>query len=113
MEKKLITKTVFHLQSRKPILWKDLKQFQFEDNDYLRTGYVEPWENGPDNSGGDHYEAEVLREVMETDEEFAKRLERLKRDQKLAKERRYETYLKLKQEFEPNKIEENDNTGTN
>jgi hypothetical protein len=100
MEKKLITKTVFNLQSRKPILWKQVKDFKFEDDDYVRMGYVEPWENGPDNSGGDHYEVEVLREVMETDEEFNKRIRDEERDKKWAKERRYESYLKLKKEFE-------------
>lgn len=104
MEKKLVTKTVFNLQSRKPILWKHIKDFKFEDNDYLRTGYVEPWENGSDNSGGDHYEAEVLRDVLETDEEFKERVQETERDQKFAKERRYESYLKLKKEFEPNKL---------
>lgn len=112
MEKKLITKTVFNLQSLKPILWKHIKDFKFEDDDRIVVGYVEPWENGSSNSGGDHYEAEVHREVLETDEEFDKRIRETERNQKWAKERRYESYLKLKKEFEPNK-EENDNSGTN
>lgn len=113
MEKKLITKTVLHIQSRKPILWYELKHFKFEDNDEITAGYVEPWENGPDNSGGDHYEVEVTRQVLETDEEFQKRIEKENRDQKWAKDRRYENYLKLKQEFEPEINKENDNSGKN
>jgi hypothetical protein len=100
MEKKLVTKTVFHLQSMKPILWKHVKDFRFQDEDYVRIGYVEHWENGSDNSGGDHYEAEVCREVLETDKEFEQRVHEVERDQKWAKERRYESYLKLKKEFE-------------
>jgi hypothetical protein len=36
----------------------------------------------------------------ETDEEFEKRVETIERSQKLAKERRYETYLRLKKEFD-------------
>lgn len=104
MEKILLTKTVFNLQSLKPILWKHIKDFQFEDNDYLRIGYVEHWENGSSNSGGEHYEAEVLRKVIESDEEFEKRKKKFELDQKYVRERRYENYLKLKKEFEPNKI---------
>jgi hypothetical protein len=113
MEKKLVTKTVFNKQSRKPILWKHIKDFKFEDEDYITAGYVEHWENGSDNSGGDHYEVEVQREVLETDKEFEKRKQDYERDQKWAKERRYESYLKLKKEFEPEKLEENDDTRTN
>jgi len=104
MEKKLVTKTVFNHTSLKPILWKHVKDFKFEDNDRLEIGYVEPWENGSDNSGGDHYQAEVKREVMETDEEFRERVENFNLNQKWAKERRYENYLKLKKEFEPIKM---------
>ena len=101
MEKKKITKTVFNHQSGKPILWKHIKDFKFEDDDYLKAGYVEPWENGSDNSGGDHYEVEVLREVMETDKEFEERIRQVELDKKWLKERRYDTYLKFKKEFEP------------
>lgn len=101
MEKKKITKQVFDFFSTKPIKWKQIKDFEFEDDDILNVGYVEPWENGSDNSGGDHYEAEVLREVLETDAEFETRVKEAERDKNWAKERRYESYLKLKKEFEP------------
>jgi hypothetical protein len=100
MEKKKITKTVFNHESSKPILWKHIKDFKFEDDDFINAGYVDHWENGSDNSGGDHYEVEVRREVLETDEEFEKRVHKTELDKKWAKEQIYERYLKLKQEFE-------------
>lgn len=101
MEKKKISKRVFYICTNKePIYWKDVKDFQFEDNDHLEFGYVEPWENGSDNSGGDHYQAEVYRDVLETDEQFQKRIKDTERDKKWLKQRRYANYLKLKEEFE-------------
>jgi hypothetical protein len=38
--------------------------------------------------------------VEETDEQFEKRQKGIERDSKWAKERRYESYLKLKKEFD-------------
>lgn len=103
MEKKITTKTVFNLQSGKPILWKHIKHFKFEDDDFLDAGYVEPWTNGSDNSGGDHYEVEVLRDVLETDDEYNRRIKGEVKQAERLKESRFETYLKLKKEFEPEK----------
>lgn len=45
----------------------------------------------------------VIREREETDDEFSKRMEKTKKDNEFFKQRRYETYLKLKEEFEINK----------
>ena len=100
MEKKLVNKTVLNLYSREPITWKFIKDFKFEDNDIIRIGYVEPWENGSSNSGGDHYEVDIIRQRLETDEEFNNRVHDVERDKKWAKEQRYENYLKQKKEFE-------------
>lgn len=43
----------------------------------------------------------ILREREETDKEYEERKRREERDAKWSKERRYENYLKLKEEFEP------------
>ena len=99
--KQTISKSVWNETSVLPIRWKDIKHFQFEDDDEIRVGYVEPWENGSDNSGGDHYEIDVVRERLETDLEYKMRLEREQRDAEYLKKRRYQNYLKLKGEFEP------------
>lgn len=100
MNKKIISKTVLSLQSVKRILWKDIKDFKFEEDDYLVAGYVDPWENGSSNSGGGNYSVEVLRDVLETDEEFEKRIHKEEINRKDLKERRYQNYLMLKKEFE-------------
>jgi hypothetical protein len=44
--------------------------------------------------------AEVIRMVEETDEQFERRIKDIERDKEWAKKRRYESYLKLKEEFE-------------
>jgi hypothetical protein len=101
LEKKKINKRVFYkFNNMKPITWKDVKDFKFEDDDILKFGYVESWENGSDNSDGDHYEAEVYRMVLETDEEFEKRVKEFEYFKEESRKRRYENYLKLKEEFE-------------
>ena len=42
----------------------------------------------------------VIREREETDEEYEKRKQTLEKMKEMSKERRYEQYLKLKEEFE-------------
>lgn len=113
MEKKLVEKSVLNQVYHRPITWKQIKDFKFEDEDIIEIGYVEPWENGPDNSGGGHYEINIIRKRLETDEEFEKRKKSIEKHQKEAMKYRYETYLKLKQEFEPENNKENDNSGKN
>lgn len=75
------------------IKWSDIKHLKLEDDDLIRSGWEED-----DNGGG--YFGEITRMVEETDEQFRKRQADIERDAKWAKERRLETYLKLKKEFE-------------
>lgn len=103
MEKKKISYIVKQEVSSKPILWKHIKDFQFDDNDIIEIGYVEPWENGPDNSGGGHYRFIVTRERLETDKEYNERLKSDEIWKEQNRKRRYESYLKLKEEFENEK----------
>jgi hypothetical protein len=42
----------------------------------------------------------VEREMEETDDEYERRMKRIKLDEELQKKRNYETYLKLKKQFE-------------
>lgn len=44
---------------------------------------------------------EVIREREETDEEYQKRISKFEKEKEEMKERRYKTFLKLKEEFEP------------
>lgn len=82
-----------------PITWKQLKHFEFQDEDLVNVSYNEGYYS-ENNSYDPYYSAVVIRTRMETDEEMEKRIKDSERDAKWAKERRYESYLKLKKEFE-------------
>lgn len=96
-----VEKEIFREQSQNPFTWKDLKDIKFEDDDRLEIGYDEGYYS-ENNSWDPHHYAIVTRMIEETDEQFSKRQANIKRDKKWAKERRYQNYLKLKEEFENN-----------
>lgn len=98
-EKKLVDKTIFQKTGTKPFQWKDIKNVDLQDDDYIISQYIEPYYS-ENNSWDGHYSIEIHRDVLETDEEYFKRIKRLEEDKKMLKQRRYETYLKLKKEFE-------------
>jgi len=98
MEKIKVKKTVFNERKDDPFTWKDIKYFKFEDDDVIRLEYVESYYS-ENNSYDEHYMAEVIRMVEETDEQFERRVKVNERDKEWAKKRRYESYLKLKEEF--------------
>jgi len=92
-------KEVFRVESDNPITWKEIKTFQFEDDDIVSIGCEEPYYS-ENNSWDGFYYCTVERMVEETDEEYENRLERKKSTDSLLKKNRYEQYLKLKKEFE-------------
>lgn len=98
-EKIYLDKRIHLLTKDQPITWGDIKHFQFEDNDHIECGYVEGYYS-ENNSWNPHYTCVIIRKVWETDEQFEKRQRQIELEKKWAKERRYETYLKLKQEFD-------------
>ena len=101
MENKKIKldKNIFRLAKDSSFRWKDIKNIPFEDEDIIRIEYVEAYYS-ENNSWDDHFVAEVIREVEETDEQFQKRMRDIERDKKWAEDTRYRNYLKLKAEFE-------------
>ena len=68
-----------------------------EDEDLLLIGTMDPEEG---EQYGDHL-VELIRSRPETDKEYEKRLASEERQKVWSKQRRYETYLALKKEFEP------------
>lgn len=52
------------------------------------------------NSWDAHTILEIYRMVEETDAQYEERIQKEQREKEYLKKRRYETYLKLKQEFE-------------
>lgn len=91
-------KQIFLMQKESPWTWADIKHLELEDDDIITLSWVEPYVS-ENNSWDGHYHAEVTRMVEETDEQFAKRQAEIERDNQWAKERRYQSYLKLKEEF--------------
>jgi len=90
MEKKIIQKTIFWMTKEKVITWKDIKHIEFQDNDEIGI---------QENDDGSFY-ACVLRHELETDEEFEERKKILAKMREISRERRYQKYLSLKEEFE-------------
>lgn len=99
MSKQYKNKVLLDKHLNKPIKWKHLKDFKFEDEDEIRAGYIEPFYS-ESNSWDGYYSLEITRQVLETDKEYEKRIEENKKDQERYKKQRYENYLKLKKEFE-------------
>lgn len=99
MSKIKIRKYIKDIQIDNPITWKDIKDFQFEDDDIISIGYEEGYYS-ENNSWDGFYYCRVERMVEETDEEYEDRMERKRSSDSLLKKNRYEQYLKLKKEFE-------------
>jgi hypothetical protein len=96
MERKIITKPIDHRYvGKKQPRWKDLKHSEYQDDDLIYVGYEE---DGYGNVG--EWIISIERERLETDEEYNERMERHERFLEDSKKRRYENYLKLKEEFE-------------
>ena len=99
MEKKLIKKDVLNIQQYESIKWEQVKDFKFEDGDIIQSGYQEETYRS-DGGDSEHYYFHVTRMVLETDQEFEDRKKMSELDKVWAKERRMESYLRLKKEFE-------------
>jgi hypothetical protein len=88
---------IYWHQLNTQLKWGDIKHLQLEDNDLIYSA----WEENEDNNG--NWEAVITRMVEETDEQFQKRMKDVELKNKWAKEQRYSSYLKLKDEFENDK----------
>jgi|LakMenEpi03Aug12_release.lakeMendotaPanAssembly.Ray.scaffolds.fasta_scaffold240980_5 hypothetical protein len=99
MEKKKIKKEIFWKQSNECFKWKDIKDIKFEDDDEIISTYVEPYYSENESHDG-YFMVQISRMVEETDKEYEKRIERTNKHSEELRQRRYESYLKLKKEFE-------------
>jgi hypothetical protein len=101
MQKEKFEKEVFHkTRNHEPYTWKDIKAFQFEDDDIIEIGYDEGFYT-ENNSVDPHFFVTISRMVEETDEEFSERMKDIDLENKWAEEQQYKTFLKLKEKFEP------------
>jgi hypothetical protein len=83
----------FRYMSTQP-RWKDLKHSEYQDDDLIHIGYDDD----------DGWFILIERERLENDEEYNNRMEDNWRYLEYSKKRRYENYLKLKEEFENENI---------
>lgn len=98
-DKKLVERRIFYkINYKEPFTWKDIKHLELQDDDEISGGYQESY-NGTDCSNDAHYYINVTRKELETDQEHQIRLHNSERDAKWAKERRLESYKKLREEF--------------
>lgn len=100
MEKIKIKVDIFHkIDYDKPFTFAQIKDI-IQDDDVIHAGYDEGFYS-ENNSIDGHYFMTVTRERLENDAEFEKRKVKAQELKKELRERRYETYLKFKKEFEP------------
>lgn len=97
-----VEKHIFSETQSKPFRWKDIKHLELEDDDQIMLSWEEPYQS-ENNSYDGHFVGEIIRMVEETDEQYQKRMDRVEMEAKWAKQRRYQSYLKLKEEFESDK----------
>jgi len=71
-----------------------------QDDDIIEIHRVEPF-NSEKNSYDSYTELMIIRERDETDEEQQKRISDIKKFKEELRKSRYEQYIKLKSEFEP------------
>lgn len=90
-------KQIYFHQKNAQLRWGDIKHLKLEDDDLI----ISKWDVSYDEeSYNSHWYCEITRMVEETDEQFEKRQHSIQLEAKWAKERRYESYLRLKKEFE-------------
>jgi hypothetical protein len=84
-------KQIYWHSIQRLIKWSDIKHLTLEDDDTIRS-YWDDEDMG--------FYGEIIRMVEETDEQYQKRLSNIEQDKERMKKSRYESYLKLKKEFE-------------
>jgi hypothetical protein len=94
-----VEKQIFKHNINRPITWSDIKHLELEDDDIIYSYWVEPYYSDNESYDG-HWDGSIIRMVEETDEQFSKRQADIEMDKKWAKERRYQSYLRLKEEFD-------------
>ena len=90
---------IFRKESNKPITWKDIKHIEFQDDDKINIGFDEGFYS-ENNSWDPHYYVTITRNVLETDEQYQKRQEQIKLDEKWSRARQFKSYKSLKIKFE-------------
>lgn len=98
-EKVEVNRTIFNkVDYKKPLTWWDIKGIPLHDNDEISAGWNEGYCESDCSMDG-HYYLRIMRKELETDKEYQERQKWIEQDNKWAKERRLESYKKLREEF--------------
>jgi hypothetical protein len=102
MKREIIRETVYHksILGNVDVKIKDLHLELTLPDDIIWLHYQEPYDDGDSSNDNSFTIIDIVRERLENDEEYQKRMENEQKLLELRKKARYETYLKLKKEFE-------------
>jgi hypothetical protein len=87
---------IYWHQKNKPLKWGDIKHLQLEDDDLIISG----WEDDSEAEYNGYWHGSITRMVEETEDQFKKRQKEIEQERERMKKMRYESYLRLKKEFE-------------
>lgn len=98
----MIDENIIEIHNQEDVLikWKDIKHIEFQDEDEFYMCREEGFYS-ENNSWDPYMYGRIIRQRPETDEEYEERMESLKFESEQRKKSRYESYLRLKEEFEP------------
>jgi len=101
MEKKIIQDEIYlkHFEFDYYVRFKDIPKY-IQENDIIIIQNEEAHYSENDSYDG-YTVLAIYREREENDEEYNKRISKKKTHDEYVKQKRYENYLKLKEEFEP------------
>lgn len=102
-EKKYIRKVVYSLESNNEYKFKDLKDLNLKDDDFIHMGYQEP-EMFSEHSHDGYYFIEVHRVELENDEDYEKRIKMQNEMVSRNRKAMIEHYLKYREQFKDTKI---------
>tara|TARA_R110000782_G_scaffold91929_1_gene175253 strand:+ start:3961 stop:4263 length:303 start_codon:yes stop_codon:yes gene_type:complete len=100
MEKIKVEKQMYWGNNNRQMTWADIKHLDLQDEDVINSAWVD--DENFDYHG--YWHNEITRMVEETDEQLQKRIKKAEQDNKWAKECRHESYLRLKKEFENERV---------
>jgi len=100
-ERLQIEETVFSKRKDDFFRWRDLYHLDIQPDDIISIEYNREEEYG---EWYEYTHCQITRLRPETDEEYQQRQEWSARQEEEHKERRYQSYLKMKAEFEPNEV---------
>ena len=87
---------IYWHQLNTQLKWGDIKHLQLEDDDLIYSA----WEDDSEAEYNGYWHGSITRMVEETEDQFKKRQKEIEQERERMKKMRYESYLRLKKEFD-------------